>query len=97
VRGVAVTTDDAFRAEIIEALMCDFEADVDTIRRSWGQREDALASAQITLAGFAADGLVDWQGPVLRVTDVGRPFVRQVCAAFDTYLDPAALRHSKAV
>jgi hypothetical protein len=33
----------------------------------------------------------------LSVTPAGRPFVRQVCAAFDANLDTAAVRHSVAV
>jgi oxygen-independent coproporphyrinogen III oxidase len=97
VKGVAVTREDAFRAEIIEKLMCGFSADLSEIRRRWDREEATLATAKAALAEFEADGLVSWRGEALEVTDVGRPFVRQVCAAFDTYLDPQALRHSRVV
>jgi oxygen-independent coproporphyrinogen-3 oxidase len=53
------------------------------------------------LQDMARDGLIDWQGDRLDVTPLGRPFVRGVAAAFDTYLragsQSAPARHSAAV
>jgi oxygen-independent coproporphyrinogen-3 oxidase len=49
------------------------------------------------LQDMARDGLIDWQGDRLDVTLLGRPFVRGVAAAFDTYLRPGGARHSAAV
>jgi oxygen-independent coproporphyrinogen-3 oxidase len=46
---------------------------------------------------MARDGLVDWDGYRLAVKPAGRPFVRNVAAAFDTWLRPGAGRHSAAV
>ena len=37
------------------------------------------------------------QGGLLTVTEAGRLVVRSVCAVFDTYFDPTAERHSKAL
>jgi len=56
-----------------------------------------LSEARRRLAALEQEGLVQFDGETVRVTELGRPFVRQVCAAFDAYLDPAALRHSGAV
>ena len=62
-------------------------------------REDAGAPTGIeaALADLERDGLIERQGSTFRVTPLGRPFVRQVCAAFDAYLAPGALKHSVAV
>ena len=35
---------------------------------------------------MARDGLLHWDGRVVRLSDVGRPFVRNVAAAFDEIL-----------
>ncbi len=46
---------------------------------------------------MASDGLVRWDGMRVALTRAGRPFVRAVAAAFDTYLVAGAARHSAAV
>jgi oxygen-independent coproporphyrinogen-3 oxidase len=56
-----------------------------------------LMDAAPALQAMARDGLVQWGGYVLHVTDTGRPFVRGVAAAFDTYLRSGVGRHSAAV
>jgi oxygen-independent coproporphyrinogen-3 oxidase len=97
VRGVAVSEEDRFRAEVIEALMCDFRVDLDAVRRRWSRGPESLADAAKPLTAMAHDGLIERHGGVIEVTPVGRPFVRQVCAAFDAYLDREALKHSRSV
>ncbi|MFI4933935.1 MAG: oxygen-independent coproporphyrinogen III oxidase [Caulobacterales bacterium] len=96
-RGVLVTGEDAFRGEIIEALMCGFSADLGAIRRRHGRGPESLAGATSFLAALERDGLVERRDEAVRVTPLGRPFVRSVCAAFDAHLDAGALRHSIAV
>ncbi|HVN01922.1 MAG TPA: oxygen-independent coproporphyrinogen III oxidase, partial [Caulobacteraceae bacterium] len=96
-RGVAFTDDDQFRGDIIEALMCRFEVDLADVRRKWRRSRESLAGAQTALAELERDGVIERQDERIAVTPVGRPFVRQVCAAFDSYLAPGALRHSSAV
>jgi oxygen-independent coproporphyrinogen-3 oxidase len=49
------------------------------------------------LQEMARDGLVIWNGMRVSMTPAGRPFVRTVAAAFDTYLAAGAARHSAAV
>jgi coproporphyrinogen III oxidase-like Fe-S oxidoreductase len=46
---------------------------------------------------MAQDGLLHWDGRVVRLSATGRPFVRNVAAAFDRYLRPEAGRHARAV
>jgi oxygen-independent coproporphyrinogen-3 oxidase len=96
-RGVAVTEDDRYRAEIIERLMCDFSVDLAEISARHGRNAAELDAAVGALASFERDGLVERRGSQVAVTTLGRPFVRSVCAAFDAYLAPEALRHSRVV
>ncbi len=46
---------------------------------------------------MARDGLVELVGARVRVTEAGRPFVRSVCALFDSYLATGQGRYSQAV
>lgn len=98
-RGVALTAEDRFRGEIIERLMCDLEVDLADVR-SRHERAcavDDLREAENRLAPFLADGLAVASDGRVRVTDAGRPLVRSIAAAFDSYLDPSAVRHSRSV
>ncbi|HWA60033.1 MAG TPA: oxygen-independent coproporphyrinogen III oxidase, partial [Caulobacteraceae bacterium] len=96
-RGVALTDDDRFRAEIIERLMCDLTVDLAAVCARYGRRVDELSGARHALERFVGDGLVQWSGDRLTVTDLGRPFMRSACAAFDAHLAPEAGRHSRAL
>jgi oxygen-independent coproporphyrinogen-3 oxidase len=88
-RGVALTPDDRLRRETIARVMCDLAADVPA-----ALREDAAK-----LQEFAADGLVDWDGTRILVTERGRPFLRNIAAVFDAYLRHTCdtPRHAQAV
>jgi oxygen-independent coproporphyrinogen-3 oxidase len=96
-RGVGLTEDDRVRAAIIERLMCDYEADFEALDRAFPGAARLAAEARRRLAQLERDGVAAWRGRTLAVSPEGRPFVRQVCAAFDAYLDPQTQRHSKAV
>lgn len=71
---------DRQRADIIERLMCDFEVDLDLIAPARDFAEELAM-----LAAMQREGLVEISGRRLVVTDAGRPVVRVVAAAFDTY------------
>jgi oxygen-independent coproporphyrinogen-3 oxidase len=90
-RGLALTEEDRLRRGLIEAVMCDLALD-------WRRvPADIRADAEPRLAPLLADGLVEWSGPALSVTALGRRFVRHVAACFDAYLGAGGGRHSKAV
>lgn len=86
-RGVALVARDAFFAEIIERLMCDFVVDVAVVARRHRRDVDETAEAWPLMERFIQDGLVEVHDRMVVVTPLGRPFVRAVCAAFD----PAAV------
>ncbi|PZQ63914.1 MAG: oxygen-independent coproporphyrinogen III oxidase [Phenylobacterium zucineum] len=96
-RGVALTDDDRFRADIIERLMCDLAVDLDEVCARHGRGIVDLVPELQALAPFSADGLVEVEGHELRVVGAGRLVVRSICAAFDRYFDDGAGRHAKAL
>ncbi|HEX7759294.1 MAG TPA: oxygen-independent coproporphyrinogen III oxidase [Caulobacteraceae bacterium] len=96
-RGVAVTEEDRFRGEVIERLMCDLTVDLAQVAARHGRVVEDLADADTGLAEMQTDGLVEREGAVIRITELGRPFVRSACLQFDGYLDRAALRHPRVV
>jgi oxygen-independent coproporphyrinogen-3 oxidase len=95
-RGVAITADDAFRADIIERLMCDLAVDLAAVCGRHGRATADLTPDLARLAPLAADGLVRVSGDHVRVTEAGRPFIRTACMAFDAR-SSAAAGHSRVV
>ena len=96
-RGLAFSDEDRFRGDIIERLMCDFSVDLAAVRARHGRSAAAIGDAVASLAEAIDDGVVELAGERLTMTQMGRPFVRQVAAAFDACLAPGAARHSSAV
>ena len=98
VKGIAISADDQVRGQIIERLMCDMTVDLAAMAQvsgtdAGGNFSEALAS----LEPLENDGSVRIDGQRIRITEKGRPFVRIVASAFDTYLTASKARHSPAV
>jgi oxygen-independent coproporphyrinogen-3 oxidase len=87
-RGHAMSADDLERRWLIESIMCRGGIAADAYARRFGgslaaRHEDALRA----LRGLAADGLVELEPDgSLRVTAIGRLFLRNVAMPFDAYL-----------
>jgi oxygen-independent coproporphyrinogen-3 oxidase len=96
-RGMALSPDDRLRRDVIEQIMCRLAVNLrDTAARHAADPAPLLAAAA-PLEEHAHDGLVEWDGSVLAVTQTGRPFVRTIAAVFDAYLTPGSARHSASV
>jgi oxygen-independent coproporphyrinogen-3 oxidase len=95
-RGVALTEQDRIRGAIIENLMCSLQTNLP-------ETTDLLGALGLSeLEQMESDGLIVVErkshGPsALRVTETGRPFVRNVCTLFDAYLRTSPARHSASV
>ena len=96
-RGVAVSAEDRFRAEIIERLMCDFHVDLAAVCARHGRAYSDLAQDVVRLAPFIADGLARIQDGRLEVLPAGQLLVRSIAAVFDTYFSAESQRHAKAI
>ena len=98
VRGLELTDDDRLRGAIIEKLMCQLEVDVTKVGQVPGDAAmEALDGAMPMLTAMRNDGLVELDGAVVRVTEAGRPYVRNVASCFDVENLSGAGRHSLAV
>ena len=77
VRGVRRGAEDQARAQVIEQLLCQLRAAPDP----------ALLDPQLEamLSHFMSLGLVEREGRELRITEQGRPYARNVAAAFDRH------------
>jgi oxygen-independent coproporphyrinogen-3 oxidase len=96
-RGVALTPEDRMRRWVIERLMCDFAVPLEELMRRFGPPADAVAAEMLGVAFEDHDGLVDFNGDSFIMTEKGRPFVRSIAAAFDSYLGGGKGRHSLAI
>lgn len=81
-RGHILSEEDKVIRKHILNLMCKFK----TTWENNNQRFDALGEVKDKLNEMAIDGLVEIVSNGISVTEKGRPFVRNVCMAFDLFL-----------
>ena len=90
-RGLILSREDLLRRTIIQQLTCDSKLEIEHIETQFSlDFHPHFADEMEGMKPLQADGLVDWQGKTLVVTDLGRLFVRCVCQVFDQYLAPPA-------
>lgn len=81
-RGHILNDEDLKIRNHILNLMCKLKTSWNTRREFFAQLPDVL----ISLKEMQADGLVEIDTNYLKITDKGRPFVRNICMAFDMRL-----------
>jgi oxygen-independent coproporphyrinogen III oxidase len=96
-RGTALTDDDRLRGAIIERLMCDSHVDLERECDRFHVDPEAFVASIDRLSALERDGLIVKDDRRLDVTEVGRPLIRFVCAAFDRHFNGAAGRHSRGI
>ena len=96
-KGYAFAGEDVLRGDVIEAIMCRGEVDLDALGQRHGAPSRWYEDRLGDLAALEADGLIRSDGAKLRVTGAGRPYVRAVAAIFDSFLARGGARHSVAV
>lgn len=95
-RGFVLSAQDELRRRVIMALFCNLTVTLDQVDAT------ALAAPIASLAPLIDDGIVTVGSPEagagcrIEITALGRHFIRNVCAAFDAYLeaDAAQRRYS---
>jgi oxygen-independent coproporphyrinogen-3 oxidase len=86
-RGLRISRDDRIRREAISHIMCDLELDKARFGAQWDMDFDTFfADALPELEELAADGLVQLEPGLIRVTETGRIFLRNIAMPFDAYL-----------
>lgn len=97
-RGIALSTEDRVRSHVIERLMCDFTFSSSDLEQRFPIKAalPVIAEAEEVIANDR-DGFVERTADGFVVTEQGRPFVRTICAQFDTYLGTKPATHAIAV
>ncbi len=87
-RGHRLTDDDLFRRRVIIHLICNLELPFNLTQAEFGKRVDEALPASIErLRPFEAEGFVEFDDEGLRVTPLGRFFIRNLCMELDFYLE----------
>ena len=98
VRGIALSAEDRVRGHIIERLMCDMTVDLGAVSAESGFDIGTDFSQELeSLQPFTENGTLVIEGHRLRITEKGRPYMRLVASAFDSYLKQSRSKHSVAV
>ena len=86
-KGVVLQADDLLRRSVIVRLICNLEMDTQLIEKQHDIAFFEYFSEEVAaLKVMEKDGLVEWQGDKLRVTEQGRVMLRNICMIFDRYL-----------
>ena len=88
IRGCALTDDDLLRREVITRLLCHCVVKKREIEKDFGLTsfDETFASAVERIPELVADGMVAPATDEIRVTTLGRIFIRNVAMLFDAYL-----------
>ena len=92
VKGHRLTSTDFLRRDVITRLLCHCVIDKREIERAWGLSsfDETFASAVARLPEFVLDGMVALTPDEIRVTSLGRIFIRNVAMLFDEYFEKKA-------
>jgi oxygen-independent coproporphyrinogen-3 oxidase len=92
VKGHRLSPADFLRRDVITRLLCHCVIDKREIERAWGlpSFDETFATAVARLPEFVADGMVVLAPGEIRVTTLGRIFIRNVAMLFDEYLEKKA-------
>ena len=91
-RGYRLSDDDRLRRALISRLLCHAVIRKDEIAREFEvQFDDYFAPELARLELFVEDRLVEIQKDEIRVTMLGRIFIRNVALLFDPYLEKQRL------
>lgn len=97
VRGFALSDEDRIRASVIERLMCEFAFSVSSLSEQFGSAATSVLEEAEAMLRDDHEGLLTRTSDGFAVTEQGRPFVRSICARFDTYLGGTGARHAPGV
>jgi len=99
IRGLRLSRDDLIRKEVINQLICHFELDLSQLNAQFAiDAQTYFASELQELSPMLEDGLVEFDGNIIKVLAAGRLLIRRICMLFDTYLKSGEqIRYSKVI
>jgi oxygen-independent coproporphyrinogen-3 oxidase len=89
VKGCRVSEDDVLRGAVIERLLCHCVIDKRDVEKTFSLKsfDETFANATAKLPELVDDGMVEVTADEIRVTTMGRIFIRNVAMLFDAYLE----------
>ena len=95
-KGIGLTTDDGIRRTVINRLMCQLKLDYADLSDELGiDFKDYFANSLESMHGLIDDGIVDMTDTGLKVTELGRFFLRNIAMQFDAYVEQQVGRCSQ--
>jgi oxygen-independent coproporphyrinogen-3 oxidase len=86
-RGYRLSPDDVLRRAVIGRLLCHTIVPKHEVEAEFGITFDEYFAAELLrLETVRREGLVDLSGDDIRVTPLGRIFIRNIAMTFDRYL-----------
>lgn len=93
-RGKVLTGDDQIRQWVINALMSQFYLNKSAFKGRFGVEFDRYFDIeQEHIRRCTRDGLLEEDAGHIRVTELGKLFVRNICMGFDSYVRQEGARH----
>ncbi len=94
-KGVELTRDDQIRRDVITKLICHFSLRMPEIESQWGIVFRDYFSAELARLGeMQQDGLLQVGDESIEVMPKGRLLIRNICMAFDAYINTKAAKGS---
>ena len=86
-KGMKLSDDDLIRQYVITSLMCNFRLEFSEFYKKFGiQYMDYFKSEHDNLSEFFVDNFLEAPNGNIRITDLGRTFIRNIAMTFDAYL-----------
>ncbi|MDF1589608.1 MAG: oxygen-independent coproporphyrinogen III oxidase [Gammaproteobacteria bacterium] len=93
-RGITLHDDDKIRRQVITQLICHFSLDTTAIEAKFNITfADYFADVYPQLDQFVADGLIYYNATKIEVLPVGHLLIRNICMAFDYYIQHKTDQH----
>lgn len=99
-KGYILSEDDHLRRFVIMKLMCDFQLDMETVEKKFNINfRQYFKTGLENLKQFEEEGLVTYDGSLIKVVDMGQLLIRNIAINFDGYIEKNldTARYSKTV
>lgn len=94
-RGLIKSPEDCMRGEIIQDIFCQGQVDISSFENRWKMDFwSTFSEPLIHLKGMEQDGLLSIDSQTMRLSSIGRLFMRNVAMTFDAYLNQHRTRQT---
>ena len=87
IKGKLLSEDDLIRQYVINSLMCNFKMDFDKFKEKFNlSYHDYFKDEHKNLSEFFVDAFLELPNGSLKITEIGRTFIRNIAMTYDAYL-----------